>query len=439
MNNFQKGNPKILNGWAFYDWANSVYALVISSSIFPLFYGALFRLKEWDSYPILGMQIPSESIISYVTAISFAVVSILSPILSGVADYLGNKKFFLKLFCYIGAISCMLLYFFSLENLGWGLFFYALALIGFWGSLVFYNSYLPDIALKNQQDKISAKGYALGYIGSVILLLINLVMILQYETFGFDSELAAMRYSFVMVGIWWIGFSQITYRRLPNFRNNNKLKGSVFTLGLKEISRVAKKVKQQPVIKSYLTAFFVYSMAVQTVMIIAAYFGEKEVAWGSDSERVMGLIISILLIQIIAVVGALLTSRVSRKIGNIPTLIIINIMWIGICIDAYFVVTPNDFYLAASLVGLVMGGIQSLSRSTYSKFLSDTDDTTSYFSFYDVTEKIGIIIGMSIYGLITQLTGKVQNAILFLVVFFIVGVILLFRTQSKFKKSSLSG
>ena len=201
---------------------------------------------------------------------------------------------------------------------------------------------------------------------------------------------------------------------------------------------MAKKVKQQPVIKSYLTAFFVYSMAVQTVMIIAAYFGEKEVAWGSDSERVMGLIISILLIQIIAVVGALLTSRVSRKIGNIPTLIIINIMWIGICIDAYFVVTPNDFYLAASLVGLVMGGIQSLSRSTYSKFLSNTDDTTSYFSFYDVTEKIGIIIGMSIYGLITQLTGKVQNAILFLVVFFIIGVILLFRTQSKFKKSSLS-
>lgn len=435
MKNFQKGDTKVLNGWAFYDWANSVYALVISSSIFPLFYGALFRLKDTDSYLMFGIDVPSESIISYITALSFAVVALLSPILSGVADYLGNKKFFLKLFCYIGAVSCMLLYFFSLENIWLGLLFYSLALIGFWGSLVFYNSYLPDIALAEQQDRISAKGYALGYIGSVILLIINLVMILQHEWFGFDNELTAMRYSFVMVGLWWIGFSQISYRRLPDFRNSNKLKGSVFLLGLKEISRVMKKVAKQPIIKSYLTAFFVYSMAVQTVMIIAAYFGEKEVAWGSDSERVMGLIVSILLIQIIAVAGALLTSRVSQKIGNMPTLIIINILWVGICIDAYFVVTPTDFYIAAGLVGLVMGGIQSLSRSTYSKLLPETDDTTSYFSFYDVTEKIGIIIGMSIYGLITQITGKVQNAILFLVLFFIVGVILLYRTQSKIKKS----
>src|SRR5690606_2954803 len=407
MKNFQKGNTKVLNGWAFYDWANSVYALVISSSIFPLFYGALFREKNIDSYSILGMDIPSESIISYITAISFAVVSLTSPVLSGVADYLGNKKFFLKLFCYIGAISCMLLYFFDLENFGLGLLFYALALIGFWGSLVFYNSYLPDIAFPEQQDRISAKGYALGYIGSVILLIINLVMVLKHNWFGFDNELTAMRYSFVMVGIWWIGFSQITYRRLPDFRNDNKLKGSVFLLGLKEISRVMKKVAHQPVIKSYLTAFFVYSMAVQTVMIIAAYFGEKEVAWGDDSASVMGLIISILLIQIIAVIGALVTSKVSKKIGNIPTLIIINILRVGICIDAYFVVTPIDFYTGAGLVGLVMGGIPSLSRSTYSKLLPETDDTTSYFSFYDVTEKIGIIIGMSIYGLITQIAGKV--------------------------------
>ena len=434
MKNFHKGNTKVLNGWAFYDWANSVYALVISSSIFPLFYGALFRQKEMNSYPFLGMDIPSESIISYITAISFAVVSLVSPVLSGVADYLGNKKFFLKLFCYIGAVSCMLLYFFDLENFGLGLLFYAFALIGFWGSLVFYNSYLPDIALPEQQDRISAKGYALGYIGSVILLIINLVMVMQHEWFGFDNELTAMRYSFILVGIWWIGFSQISYRRLPSFRNSNKLKRGVFLHGLKEISLVMKKVAQQPVIKSYLTAFFVYSMAVQTVMIIAAYLGEKEEAWGDDSERVMGLIISILLIQIIAVFGALLTSRVSKKIGNIPTLIIINILWVGICIDAYFVVTPNDFYIAAGLVGLVMGGIQSLSRSTYSKLLPDTDDTTSYFSFYDVTEKIGIIIGMSIYGLITQMTGKVQNAILFLVLFFIIGVILLYKTQVKIKK-----
>lgn len=427
MKNFIKGDKKVLNSWAFYDWANSVYALVISSSIFPLFYGALFRIEGIDSYSFFGVDTPSESIISYVTAIGFLIIAFISPILSGVADYLGNKKFFLKLFCLIGSLSCMMLFFFSLESFTFGLLFYGLALIGFWGSLVFYNSYLPDIAYEEQQDKISAKGYSLGYIGSVILLLINLAMLLKYESFGFENELEAMRWSFLLVGIWWLGFSQISYRNLPDFRNDKKISKAVFFSGGKELSKVWELLKNLPVLKGYLLAFFVYSMAVQTVMIIAAYFGEKEVAWETDSQRTSGLIISILLIQIIAVIGAILTSKLSSKIGNIKTLIFINLFWIAICVIAYFVVTPIQFYVTAGLVGFVMGGIQSLSRSTYSKLLPKTSDTTSFFSFYDVTEKIGIVIGMFMYGFVTQITGRVQNAILFLVVFFIIGVILLIR------------
>ncbi|MDN3707821.1 MFS transporter [Myroides ceti] len=427
MKNFIKGDKKVLNSWAFYDWANSVYALVISSSIFPLFYGALFRIEGIDSYSFFGVDTPSESIISYVTAIGFLIIAFISPILSGVADYLGNKKFFLKLFCLIGSLSCMMLFFFSLESFTFGLLFYGLALIGFWGSLVFYNSYLPDIAYEEQQDKISAKGYSLGYIGSVILLLINLAMLLKYESFGFENELQAMRWSFLLVGIWWLGFSQISYRNLPDLRNDKKISKAVFFSGGKELSKVWELLKNLPVLKGYLLAFFVYSMAVQTVMIIAAYFGEKEVAWETDSQRTSGLIISILLIQIIAVIGAILTSKLSSKIGNIKTLIFINLFWIAICVIAYFVVTPVQFYVTAGLVGFVMGGIQSLSRSTYSKLLPKTSDTTSFFSFYDVTEKIGIVIGMFMYGFVTQITGRVQNAILFLVVFFIIGVILLIR------------
>lgn len=433
MQTFQKGDKKILQAWTFYDWANSVYSLVVSSSIFPLFYGALFRLEGKTTYPFFGVEIPMESVVSYVTAIGFVFIAIFSPILSGVADYLGNKKFFMKLFCYLGAFSCCMLYFFELQNFALGLFFYALALIGFWGSLVFYNSYLPDIAYKEQQDSVSAKGYALGYIGSVILLIINLGMIMNYTYFGFENEIHAMRISFVLVGLWWFGFSQITYSKLPDFRNASKMNSSVFTLGSKELQKVRKQISNLPVLKGYLVAFFVYSMAVQTVMIIAAYFGEKEVQWDSDEQRTIGLIVSILLIQLIAVIGAFITSKVSEKIGNIKTLIGINMMWIGICIYAYFVVTANDFYVAAAFVGLVMGGIQSLSRSTYSKLIPDERDTTSFFSFYDVTEKIGIVLGMSIYGLVTQLTGKVQNAILFLVVFFVVGVFLLFRLQRIYK------
>lgn len=429
MKQFIKGDKKTLNAWAFYDWANSVYALVISSSIFPLYYGALFRIKGENSAFFFGIDTPSESIISYVTALGFLIVAFASPILSGVADYLGNKKFFLKLFCTIGSISCMALYFFNLESFGVGLFFYTAALVGFWGSLVFYNSYLPDIAFPDQQDAISAKGYSLGYIGSVVLLLINLAMLMKYKFFGFENELEAMKVSFLLVGIWWLGFSQITYKYLPDFRNDKKIEKHIFLLGIIELKKVYQKLSSFPELKSYLTAFFVYSMAVQTVMIIAAYFGEKEVLWKNDSQRTTGLIVSILLIQLIAVLGAILTSKISAKIGNINTLITINILWIVICIYAYTVQTPIQFYIAASFVGLVMGGIQSLSRSTYSKMLPNTLDTTSLFSFYDVTEKIGIVIGMLMYGLVTQITGKVQNAILFLVVFFIIGVFLLFRLK----------
>ena len=431
MKTYIKGDKKVLNAWAFYDWANSVYALVISSSIFPLFYGALFRLEDKESASFFGVDTPSESIISYVTAIGFLIIAFISPLLSGVADYLGNKKFFLKLFCFVGSVSCMMLYFFDLNNLYISLFFYMMALIGFWGSLVFYNSYLPDIAYPEQQDAISAKGYSLGYIGSVILLIINLAMVMKSELFGFDGPLQAMKFSFVLVGIWWLGFSQISYRLLPNFRNSNKISTQAFFSGFKELKLIFKELKQYPVLKGYLGAFFVYSMAVQTVMIIAAYFGEKEVQWEDDDQRQMGLIVSILLIQLIAVVGAILTSKLSKRIGNINALIVINTAWIFICICAYFVEKPVEFYIVAAMVGLVMGGIQSLSRSTYSKLLPETKDTTSFFSFYDVTEKIGIVIGMLVYGVVAQITGKMQNAILFLVVFFAIGIILLIRTAKK--------
>ena len=421
-----KGNKKVLNAWAFYDWANSVYSLVIASAIFPLFYGALFREANIEKIEVFGGYIARAPLISYVTAAAFLVVSVLSPILSGIADYTGNKRIFLKFFCYLGAISCVGLYWFSLDNIYYGLTCYFLALIGFWASLVFYNSYLPDIAYPEQQDHISAKGYSLGYIGSVLLLVVNLIMILKYEWFGFEGAGAPTRLSFIMTGIWWIGFSQYTFSYLPKgHQEGKKVTRKILMNGFNELSGVWKRLGETPRLKRYLRAFFVYSMAVQTVMLIATYFGEEELQWGSASERTSGLIISILLIQLVAVAGAWLTSRASGKFGNIPTLLTINLIWIGICIYAYFIETPNQFYIAAGLVGMVMGGIQSLSRSTYSKFLPETEDTASFFSFYDVAEKIGIVIGMGIYGLVAQLTGSMRSSILAITLFFIVGFILL--------------
>ncbi|SEA61148.1 MFS transporter [Bizionia paragorgiae] len=424
MADLKKGSKKLLNAWAFYDWANSVYTLTIASSIFPIFYSALFA-EELKKVSAFGFEFKSTALITFVTAFTFLVVAFSSPLLSGIADYVGNKKTFMKFFCYVGGAGCIGLYWFSLEHIYISLLFYFMGLIGYWGSLVFYNSYLPDIAFPEQQDKISAKGFSMGYIGSVLLLLINLAMVMSQET-G-EAKMQMMRYSFLTVGIWWVVFAQYTFYILPKGTSNgNKMSTSVVFNGFKELKQVWQQLKQNLRLKRYLGAFFVFSMAVQTIMLVAVYFGEEEIAWAEDGKT-MGLIVSILVIQVVAVIGAVLTSRASAKFGNIQTLIAVNVIWMGLCFYAYFMETPAQFYIAAGLVGLVMGGIQSLARSTYSKFLPETKDTTSYFSFYDVAEKIGIVIGMIIYGTIDQITGSMRNSILFLFVFFLIGIILLFR------------
>jgi UMF1 family MFS transporter len=429
MENLPKGSSKLLNAWAFYDWANSVYPLVISSAIFPIFYKSLFPDgKEYLHF--FGATIKDTALISFVTAGAFLVVAFASPLLSGIADYVGNKKSFMRFFNYLGAASCLGLYWFNTEKIYLGLLFYFLGLIGFWGSLVFYNSYLPDIAFEEQQDKISAKGYSLGYIGSVILLVVNLIMIMGAESD--TAKVEAMRYSFVMVGVWWILFSQYTYYYLPKGnQNKQKVTRVVVFNGFRELQKVWKQLNDNIQLKRYLSGFFVYSMAVQTVMLVATYFGEGEIQWSSKTESTTGLIICILVIQLVAVLGAMLTSRVSAKFGNIPTLIFINCIWVVLCIGAYFITKPTEFYAMAALVGLVMGGIQALSRSTYSKFLPKTDDTASFFSFYDVSEKIGIVIGMCVYGVIDQITGSPRLSIVFLAVFFATGILLLRRVPRK--------
>ena len=425
MQQLEKGNNKVMNAWAFYDWANSVYSLVISSSIFPLYFGFLFT-KENPNIDIFGTSIKATSLIFFITAFAFLTVAIISPILSGIADYLGNKKRFMQFFCYLGAASCIGLYWFTKENIIFGMCCFYFGLVGFWGSLVFYNSYLSDIAFTEQHDKLSAKGFSLGYIGSVILLVICLYLIIGRTD---EEAIQAMKLSFVFTGIWWIVFSQYTFYYLPKGnKNKHPLTFSVVLNGYEELKKVQKLFSKDATLKRFLFAFFVYSMAVQTVMLVATYFGEQEINWGTADEKRQGLIVSILMIQLVAVLGAILTSKLALKFGNIKTLIGINSVWIFICIGAFFVTKPIQFYLVAGIVGLVMGGIQSLSRSTFSKLMPETNDTTSFFSFYDVAEKIGIVIGMILYGSINQITGSMRNAILFLVLFFVIGVVLLFRT-----------
>ena len=430
----KKGSEKLINAWAFYDWANSVYSLVISSAIFPIYYGALFANNNIVN--ILGYEVKNTAMISFVMAAAFTVVAFMSPLLSGIADYIGNKKRFMKIFVYMGSLSCIGLYWFDLETLYLGYFFYFLAMIGLWASLVFYNSYLPDIAFTEQQDRASAKGFSLGYVGSVLLLLFNLAMVMKPQWFGIggtpsEAAMTAMKYSFITVGVWWSFFSQFSFYFLPKSNHEVQVTRDIFWNGFRELRSVWHQLKQLKRLKRFLPAFFLYSMALQTVLLVAAYFGEEEIAWANSAEKTSGLIISILLIQLVGILGAILTARASKRFGNIITLVVINFIWAGLCCYAYYIQKPMQFYAVAGLVGMVMGGLQSLSRSTYSKLLPVTQDTTSFFSFYDVTEKVGIIIGMLFFGVIDQITGSMRNSILFFMLFFILGAFMLTRVKTK--------
>ena len=430
----EKGSKKLINAWAFYDWANSVYSLVISSAIFPLYFGALFA--DINTISFFNYDIKNTAVISFVTAFAFIIVAFISPLLSGIADYIGDKKKFMKIFVYMGSLSCIGLYFFELETIYMGLFFYFLAMVGIWASLVFYNSYLPDIAYPDQQDRASARGFSMGYIGSVLLLLFNLAMVMQPEWFGISGEpqeasMKAMRYSFISVGIWWSLFSQYSFYYLPKGNNRIKVTKDIFWNGFKELKLVWKQLKNNLGLRRFLPAFFSYSMALQTVLLVAAYYGEEEIAWTSSSEKTIGLIVSILLIQIVAIFGAILTARASERFGNILVLVVINGIWAVLCVIAYYTRTPMQFYIVAGFVGMVMGGLQSLSRSTYSKLIPETQDTTSFFSFYAVAEKIAIVIGMLCFGLIDHLSGSMRNGILFFILFFILGGVMLLRIPFK--------
>lgn len=417
------GDKKLINAWAFYDWANSVYSLVISTAVFPLYYTAVtkdqtvsFLWMDWD-HP--------DSLYSYALSFSFLIVAFLSPILSGIADYTGSKKKFMKFFCWLGGLSVMSLYFFEGVDTVWiGIVFTILASIGFWASLVFYNAYLPEVAHPEQQDRASAKGFIYGYIGSVILLVINLAMIQMPDVFGITAGLAS-RISFVMVGVWWIGFAQITFRRLPEDLYDKKPEADYIWKGFKELKLVAIQVMDYPTLKRFLISFFLLSVGVQTIILLATIFGSTELGL-----ETIDLIVTVLLIQLVAIAGAYFFSRMSDKKGNIFTLKTTIVIWMVVCFCAFLLHKdlPNVaiyFYSLGAILGLVLGAIQSLTRSTYSKLLPNTEDHATFFSFYDVTEKIAIVLGTAVYGFLYAVTDSMQWSVLALALFFLASFIII--------------
>lgn len=423
----QTAPKKVTNGWAMYDWANSVYNLVITTTFFPAYYAYISSVQKFpNGIPLFGRHYVNTSLKNYTLAAALLIVALMSPVLSSIADYKGNKKNFMRFFCYLGALSCSLMFFVDESRVIFGLFCLMMACIGFYGSQVFYNSYLPEIASQKDMDRISAKGFAFGYIGSVLMQMIGFGLVMAMP----DNPLA-LKLTFLLVGIWWAGFAQVTFNALPiEAKSERRARINVLSNGFNELKNVWYKLRKMPVLKSFLASYFFYSMGVQTVMLVAIDFGIKILNLPDTN-----LIIVAVIIQLVAIGGAIMISRLSGRFGNVPVLLATVVLWVIICVAAYFMSTETQFYILAALVGLVMGGIQALSRSTYSKLMPQTKDTASFFSFYDVTEKMALVIGLFAFGLIEDITKSMRNSILVLIVFFIIGAIFLLITLSKINQS----
>ena len=410
---------KTQNAWAMYDWANSVYSLVIGTVLLPIYYEAVTSDAGLDRMHFLGFEFANTELYSYTISFSFLIIALLSPYLASLADFSGKKKTFMKVFMWIGSSACLTLFFFDGETVWLGLTAALFASIGFTGSLVFYNAFLPEIAVPEQQDRLSARGFALGYFGSSLLLILNLLLVQKPEWFGLEHAGIATRISFLMVGLWWMGFSQYTFKHLPHReRTAGERPKNMVAVGYKKLHNVWKEFMTMPRLKRFLFAFFWYSTGVQTVILLAALFGKKVLDLQTDQ-----LIVSILIIQFVGIAGAILFSRLSGKIGNIKALGIAVFLWIIVCYGAYIVDSANQFYFVGAFVGLVMGGIQSLSRSTYSKLMPETKDTASFFSFYDVCEKLAIVTGTFIFGLLETFTGSMRLSVMPLMLFFVLAFV----------------
>lgn len=434
--NFPNRNKKAVRGWAFYDWANSVYALAITTAILPIYYNGVSHsnkvlVREEDSNAIVsffGFELPSSSLYSYALSFAYLIIAFLSPILGGIADYSGIKKKFMMFFCAMGAFSSAGLFFFTPENYELGIIFFMLAAIGFAGGNIFNDAFLPEITTPDNYDRVSAFGFSLGYIGSTIQLIISLVLIMNFKAFGFEDSSSATRWMFIFVGIWWIGFAQITFFSLKETKPEKKTE-NILTKGWEELRKVLKQIRANSNVKLFLIAFLFFNMGIQTVMMMATLFGTDELKLESDE-----LIIAMLVIQLVAIGGSYLFSKLSAKLGNIQALGIGMVIWIIICVVAYFIQTNIQYYALGFLVGMVMGGVQSLSRGTFSKLIpEESHDNASFFSFFSITDKISIVLGLFVFGWINQLMGNMRYSILALIAFFIIGGTLLIILNKRVK------
>ncbi len=420
-------------GWAMYDWANSAFSTTIGTVFLGPYVASLARTAAETAgtanVSFLGIPVAPDSFLPYCISFSVGMQVLFLPILGAIADYSHLRKTMMRIFATLGAVATILMFFVT-GGLWWlgGVLFIA-ANLAFGAALVFYNAYLPDIASEDERDRVSSYGWAMGYMGGGILLALNLAFFTFAEDLGVPGDLA-VRINLASAGIWWIGFSFLTWGRLrPRHAARQLPAGDTYiSIGFKQLRKTFSEVKHFPETLKFLIAYFLYNDGIQTVIAVASTFAAAPLIQGGLELKQSTLIAVILMIQFVAFFGALFWGKLAGWIGAKQSVVVSLVIWSGVVIYAYGGLkgptATAQFFILGIFIALVMGGSQAISRSLFAQMIPNGKEA-EFFSFYEISERGTSWIGPLVFGLANQMFGNLRIAILSLIFFFVMGLILL--------------
>ncbi|MEJ5239991.1 MAG: MFS transporter [Anaerolineales bacterium] len=420
-------------GWAMYDWANSAFSTTVGT-VFLGPYLASLTAEAAKAYPdgmarLLGIPIAPDSFLPYCVSLSVGLQVFFLPILGAIADYSHIRKRMMQLFATIGAVATIL-FFFVTQPLWWlGGLLFILANLAFGAAIVFYNSYLPDIASEEERDRVSSYGWAMGYLGGGLLLVFNLIFYLMRERLGVPTGLA-VRINLASAGVWWLLFSNFTWSRLrPRHARRPLPPGETYvSIGFKQLFQTLRELKHFPETLKFLLAYFLYNDGIQTVIAVSATFAAAPLVRGGLEVDQSTLTMVILMIQFVAFFGALFWGRLAGWVGAKRSILISLVIWAAVVIYAYGGLKGEsrvtEFWILGAIIALVMGGSQAISRSLFAQMIPDGKEA-EFYAFYEVSERGTSWTGPLLFGLVNQWSGSLRPAILSLIFFFVMGLLLL--------------
>ncbi len=424
-------------GWGMYDWANSAFSTTVGTVFLGPYVSGLARAAAeragTANLSLLGIPVAPDSFLPYCISISVGLQVLFLPILGAIADYSHLRKQMMRLFATIGALATVLLFLVVGETWWLGGLLFIVANLAFGAAIVFYNAYLPDIASEDQRDRVSSYGWALGYLGGGLLLLVNLLFFQYSEQLGVDEALA-VRINLASAGLWWFGFAFITWARLrPRHAARELPAGETYaSVGFKQLRRTFREAGRYPETIRYLIAYLVYNDGIQTVIGVSAIFAAAPLLQGGLAVDQGTLAMVILMIQFMAFFGALFWGRLAGRVGPKRAILISLVIWSGVVTFAYFGLQGDSrvlqFWVLGAFIAVVLGGSQAISRSLFAQMIP-VGQEAEFFSIYEVSERGTSWIGPLLFGLVNQLTGSLRPAILSLIFFFVVGLILLSRVD----------